>query len=79
MDSSRLEGRKEGKYLFNDALNTFYLRLQSWRHTYGKGPLRFVEVTLGVDQFIKKMGDNLHDKRIIINIGFDMTSELFDQ
>ena len=28
------EGRKEGNVLFNDALNTFYLR-----QTYGKGPL----------------------------------------
>ena len=30
------EFRKEGNVLFNDALNTVYLR----RHTYGKGPLR---------------------------------------
>ena len=29
---------KEENVLFNDALNTFYLRL--WRQTYGKGPLR---------------------------------------
>ena len=28
------ESQKEGNVLFNDALNTFYLRL------YGKGPLR---------------------------------------
>ena len=26
-DSEREEGRKEGNVLFNDALNTFYLRL----------------------------------------------------
>ena len=26
------EGRKEGKVLFNDALNTFYLRLYGIRH-----------------------------------------------
>ena len=31
-------GRKEGNVLFNDALNTFYLRLYGVRH--GKGPLR---------------------------------------
>ena len=30
--------RKEGNVLFNDALNTFYLRLSGVRH--GKGPLR---------------------------------------
>ena len=30
-------GRKEGNVLFNDALNTFYLRFL-WRQTYGKGP-----------------------------------------
>ena len=29
--------RKEGNILFNDALNTFYLRLYG---VYGKGPLR---------------------------------------
>ena len=28
----RLEGRKEGKVLFNDILNTFYLRLYGVRH-----------------------------------------------
>ena len=27
-----LEGRKEGNVLFNDALNTFYLRLYGVRH-----------------------------------------------
>ena len=27
-----MEGRKEGNVLFNDALNTFYLRLYSVRH-----------------------------------------------
>ena len=32
--SKKKEGRKEGNVLFNDALNTFYLRL------YGKGPFR---------------------------------------
>ena len=32
-------GRKEGNVLFNDALNTFYLRLYGIG-TYGKGPLR---------------------------------------
>ena len=26
------EGRKEGNVLFNDALNTFYLRLYGFRH-----------------------------------------------
>ena len=31
--------RKEGNVLFNDALNTFYLRFL-WRQTYGKGPFR---------------------------------------
>ena len=32
---------KEGRnVLFNDALNTFYLRLYGVRHNYGKGPLR---------------------------------------
>ena len=31
----RKEGRKEEKYLFNHAHNTFYLRL------YGKEPLRY--------------------------------------
>ena len=30
--------RKEGNVLFNDALNTFYLRLYGVRH--GKGPFR---------------------------------------
>ena len=28
----RKEGRKEGNVLFNDALNTFYLRLYGIRH-----------------------------------------------
>ena len=28
----RKEGRKEGNVLFNDALNTFYLRLYGVRH-----------------------------------------------
>ena len=32
--------RKEGNVLFNDALNTFYLRLYGVKHNYGKGPLR---------------------------------------
>ena len=32
------EGRKEGNVLFNDALNTFHLRLYGVRH--GKGPFR---------------------------------------
>ena len=37
--------RKEGNVLFNDTLNTFYLRLchfftVMWRQTYGKVPLR---------------------------------------
>ena len=32
--------RKEGNVLFNDALNTFYLRLYGVIHIYGKGPLR---------------------------------------
>ena len=34
-----LVGRKEGKgnILFNDALNTFFIRLL-WRRIYGKGP-----------------------------------------
>ena len=27
-----MEGRKEGNVLFNDALNTFYLRLYGVRH-----------------------------------------------
>ena len=31
---------KEGNVLFNDALNTFYLRLYGVRHNNGKGPLR---------------------------------------
>ena len=35
-----LATRKEGNVLFNDALNTFYFTV-IWRHTYGKGPLRF--------------------------------------
>ena len=30
--------RQEGNVLFNDTLNTFYLRLYG-RRTYGKGPL----------------------------------------
>ena len=30
---------KEGNVLFNDALNTFYLRLYGVRHNYGKEPL----------------------------------------
>ena len=34
-----MEGRKEGNVLFNDALNTFYLRLYGLRLNYGKGPL----------------------------------------
>ena len=34
------EGRKEGKVLFNDARNTFYLRLYGVRHN-GKGPFRY--------------------------------------
>ena len=33
------EGRKEGNVLFNDTLNTFYLRLFGIG-TYGKGPFR---------------------------------------
>ena len=28
-----------GNVLFNDALNTFYLRLYGVRYNYGKGPL----------------------------------------
>ena len=28
----KLDGRKEGNVLFNDALNTFYLRLYGVRH-----------------------------------------------
>ena len=28
----QMEGRKEGNILFNDALNTFYLRLYGVRH-----------------------------------------------
>ena len=31
--------RKEWNVLFNDALNTFYLRYL-WRQAFGKGPLR---------------------------------------
>ena len=31
-DSERKEGRKEGNVLFNDALNTFYLRLYGVGH-----------------------------------------------
>ena len=27
-----MEGRKEGNVLFNDTLNTFYLRLYGFRH-----------------------------------------------
>ena len=34
-------GRKKGNVLFNDALNTFYLRLYGVRHNYGKEPLRY--------------------------------------
>ena len=34
-----MDGRKEGNVLFNDALNTFYLRLYCVRHN-GKEPLR---------------------------------------
>ena len=30
--TSHTEGRKEGNVLFNDALNTFYLRLYGVRH-----------------------------------------------
>ena len=30
------EGRKEGKVLFNDALNTFLFTVM-WHRTYGKG------------------------------------------
>ena len=33
------QGRKEGKVLFNDALNTFLFTF-IWRQIYGKGPLR---------------------------------------
>ena len=37
----RKERRKEGNVLFNDTLNTFYLRLYNiWLRTYGKGLLR---------------------------------------
>ena len=32
-------GRKEGKVLFNNTLNTFYFTV-IWRRTYGKVPLR---------------------------------------
>ena len=32
--------RQEGNVLFNDALNTFYLRLYGVGHNYGKGPFR---------------------------------------
>ena len=35
--SIKMEGRKEGNVLFNDALNTFYFTV-IWRWTYGKGP-----------------------------------------
>ena len=31
--------RKDGSVLFNDSLNTFYLRLL-WRQAYGKEPLK---------------------------------------
>ena len=31
-ERGRKEGRKEGKTLFNDALNSFYLRLYGVRH-----------------------------------------------
>ena len=37
MKLEKMEGRKEENILFNDALNTFYLRLYGVRH--GKGPL----------------------------------------
>ena len=32
INGSFMEGRKEGNVLFNDALNTFYLRLYGVRH-----------------------------------------------
>ena len=32
-----MEGRKEGNVLFNDALNTFYIRLYGIRHMVGVG------------------------------------------
>ena len=32
IDNEREEGRKEGNVLFNDALNTFYLRLYGVMH-----------------------------------------------
>ena len=37
--------RMEGNVLFNDALNTYYLRLYGVRHNYGKGPLSKREET----------------------------------
>ena len=36
----RKEGRKEGNVLFNDALNTFYLRLYLALGRNGEGPFR---------------------------------------
>ena len=35
-----VSGRKEGNVLFNNILNTFYLRLYGYTDTYGKVPLR---------------------------------------
>ena len=34
------DSEREGNVLFNDTLNTFYLRLYGVRHNYGRGPLR---------------------------------------
>ena len=40
MVMSGLEGRTEGNVLFNDALDTFYLRLYGITHNSAKGPFR---------------------------------------
>ena len=42
---SVMEGRKEGRILFNDVLNTFYLWIYGVK-TYGKGLLRHIKEPL---------------------------------
>ena len=41
MGLMQLRVERERNVLFNDALNTFYLRL--WHQTYGKEPFRWQE------------------------------------
>ena len=39
VDEAPAKMQKEGNVLFNDALNTFHLRLYGVRYNFGKGPL----------------------------------------